>query len=111
MEYLQTEISDALDAARPKRAAKNYTVKTVDGSFPVLNFRRGGFEVAESDAPRLRGHVDVFCGDDRIARCLIVFAKAEFGVATYEFKRRTDDGAQGPVDYAVEPDAPIALLT
>ncbi len=111
MEHLQTEIADALHAAKPRRAAKSYIVKTDDGSFPVLKLWRGGFDVAESAAPRLRGHVDLFSGDEHIARCLIVFAKAEFGVATYEFKRRTDDGAPSPVDYALDENAPVALLT
>ena len=111
MEHLQTEIADALHASKPRRAAKTYSVRTGDGAFPVLKYWRDGFEVAEADAPRLRGHVEGFSGEDRVARCLIVFAKAEFGVATYEFKRRTEDGAQGPVDYAVEEDAPVALLT
>lgn len=111
MEHLQAEISEALHAAKPTRAVKTYSVKTSDGSFPVLKFWRDGFEVAEGDAPRLRGHVDIFSGEDRIARCLIVIAKAEFGVATYEFKRRTDDTIQGPVDYAVDANAPVALLT
>ncbi len=111
MEHLQSEIADALHASKSKRAAKTYTVRTVDGAFPVLKYWNDGFQVAETDAPRLRGHVDVFTGDERIARCLIVFAKAEFGVATYEFKRRTDDGKPGPVDYAVEENAPVALLT
>ena len=111
MEHLQSEISDALHAAKPRRAAKVYSVKTEDGSFPVLKLWRDGFEVAETDAPQLRGHVDLVSGEEHIARCLIVFAKAEFGVATYEFKRRTDDGAPSPVDYAVAEDAPVALLT
>ena len=111
MEHLQAEISAALHAAQPRRAAKTYSVKTGDGSFPVLKLWRDGFDVAEADAPRLRGHVDIYSGEDHIARCLIVFAKAEFGVATYEFKRRTEDGAQGPVDYAVDENAPVALLT
>lgn len=111
MEHLQAEISDALHASKPKRASKTFTVRTVDGVFPVLKFWRDGFEVAEADAPHLRGHVDIFSGDERIARCLIVLAKAEFGVATYEFKHRTDDAKPGPVDYAVEDHAPVALLT
>ena len=111
MEHLQAEISEALQAAKPRRAAKAYSVKTDDGSFPVLKLWREGFNVAEADAPRLRGHVDIYNGDDRVARCLIVFAKAEFGVATYEFKRRTDDASQGPVDYALDENAPVALLT
>ncbi|MDG1971844.1 MAG: hypothetical protein P8I56_12880 [Paracoccaceae bacterium] len=111
MEYLQVEIADALHAAKPKRSSQTFSVRTVDGTYPVLKFWRDGLNVAEAGAPRLRGHVDILQGEDRIARCLIVFAKAEYGVATYDFKRRTDDGAQGPVDYAVEDDAPIALLT
>lgn len=111
MEHLQTEIADALHASRPKRAAKTFSVRTVDGEFPVLKLWRDGFQVAEGDAPQLRGHVDICSGDERIARCLIVLAKAEFGVATYEFKRRTDGAAPGPVDYAVEENAPVALLT
>ncbi len=111
MEHLQTEISDALHESRPKRATKAFTARTVDDAVPLLKLWREGFEVAEADAPRLRGHVEIFSGEDRIARCLIVLAKAEFGVATFEFKRRTDDARPGPVDYAVEEDAPVALLT
>ena len=111
MEHLQTEIADALHASKPKRAVKTFAVRTVDGVFPVLKFWRDGFQVAEADAPQLRGHVDILNGENRVARCLIVFAKAEFGVATYEFKRRTDDAAQGPVDYAADENAPVALLT
>ncbi len=111
MEHLQQEITDALRASRPKTAKHNYSVRTDGGSFPVLRLWRDGFEVDEADAPRLRGHVDILKDDERIAICLIVFAKSEHGVATYEFKRRTNDAAQSPADYAREEDAPVALLT
>ena len=110
MDHLLQDITDALHASRPKKARRTYLVRTDDGSFPVLRLWREGFEVAEADAPRLRGHVDILEGKERIAICLIVLAKSENGIATYEFKRRTNDGAQSPADYAREENAPVALL-
>ena len=111
MDHLQAEISDALHASKPKRKTQRFRVRSEDGEFPVLKLWRDGFEVAEDAAPRMRGHVDILEGDERVARCLVVLAKAEFGVATYEFKHRTEEGAQRPVDYARDETAPVALLT
>ena len=78
--------------------------------FWALELRESGFDIAEADAPRLRGYVDLLHGEERLARCLIVCAAAEGGVVRYDFKRRTEDGPQAPADYARDPDAPVALI-
>ena len=109
MDRLPEDVAAALRARPPKKGPK-FAVLAEGETYPVIELRESGFDVAEADAPRLRGYVDILHGEDRLARCLIVCAEAENGIVRYDFKRRTEDAPQAPADYARDPDAPAALI-
>lgn len=114
MDHLPAEIERALRAdgrAEAGRREPRYAVRAEGGVYPTLNVWSGGFSVAVEDAPRLRGFVDLMCGEDRLARCLIVLAEEEAGIIRYEYKRRTEDATKPPADYEIAENAPTALLT
>lgn len=110
MDRLPDDIAAALKTAPRRRRGPRFYVMAENETYPLLELRETGFDIAEADAPRLRGYVDLLHGDERLARCLIVCAEAEGGVVRYDFKRRTEDGPQRPADYARDPDAPVALI-
>lgn len=109
MDRLPDDIAAAIRTRAPRKGPR-FTVLAESGAYPVLELRETGFDVAEADAPRLRGYVDILHGEERLARCLIICAEAENGIVRYDFKRRTEDGPQSPADYARDPDAPTALI-
>ena len=111
MDHIRAEIAQEMRAgARPRKRGPEVRVVDEAGSYPVLRVFEGGFAVNIEDAPRLRGFVDLVRGDERLARCLIVTASDEDGVVLYEYKRRTDEAAAAPRDYAVADEAPVGLL-
>ena len=111
MDYLSDDITAALRADQPKTRGRRLTVRTEDGTFPILKLLPDGLQVAEAVAPRLRGYVDIMDDDERLSRCLVVRGASEFGVTTYEFKRRTADTGAAPAQHAIPDGAPVALLT
>lgn len=110
--YLPKEIQADLDAARIETARRKsrYRVEAGAQSFRVLRLWDGGFSVATETAPELRGLVDLFDGGRHLYQALIVASEEEVGEVLYEFKRNTAAADAAPLDFARDPDAPIALL-
>ncbi len=110
--FLPKEIQDGLDAARIEAAQRKsrFRVEAGDQNVRVLRLWEGGFSVAAEKAPKLRGLVDLFDGARHLYQALIVASEEEAGELRYEFKRNTAAADAAPLDFARDPDAPIALL-
>lgn len=112
-DFLPADVVEALrqaQAATRRRRARLRVV--VDGqAFPVLRFRDSGFTLAAEGAPRLRGYVDIHEGDRHAFTCLVVSGELEGDEQHYEFKWIHPALDSPPLDFARDPDAPVALLT
>ena len=73
----------------------------------VLELTGDGFVIEADGRPPLRGFADIFRGDERVLRGLVVCIWAEDGLVGYEFKRDTAGGEVAP-DYV--PPVHAALL-
>lgn len=111
--YLPKEVQAGLDAARKAELKKKnrLRVKAGDDTFKVLRFREDGFTLDVETAPHLRGFVDLYDGAKHLYQCLVVASVEENGEMFYEFKRATAASDRAALDYAVEDDAPVALVT
>lgn len=112
LESLPDSISAELRAARTKAAQKGnrLRVEANGQSYRVLRLTPEGFALDVSDAPKLRGLVDLFDGSRHLSQCLIVAASAEGDEMVYDFKRNTAAGDRPPLDFVRDVEAPIALL-
>ncbi len=112
MDVVREELLQGLDAARvrQKRKSSRLKVAVVEMYFPVLEFREGGFALASEDAPKLRGLVDLYAGDNHLYQCLIVASEEDGPLMRYEFKRSTAHMDTPPLDFARDPDAPAGLI-
>ncbi len=95
---IPTEIVSALDAEgrRQQRRKSRYRVALGEHRLPVLELTPRGFLIEADEPPHLRGFVEIFEGDTRVACRLAVCAAARDGVVVYEFKRESP-GADGCV--------------
>ncbi len=110
--YISKEVQDGLDQARLK-AEKNSSrlrVHVDDKAYPVLKLWDTGFSLDATDAPNLRGLVDLYDGSRHLYQCLIVASEEEFGRMKYDFKRNTAVLDKAPLDFVRDENAPIALL-
>lgn len=104
-------IEDVASARRSRQAARSRTRVRAGGvTFPVLRETSDGFVLALSDAPRLRGHVDLMDGAVHRMTCLIVASEIEAGEMRYEYKRATPIADLPALDYERAEDAPVALI-
>ncbi len=112
MDVLPKELRDEILAAQAKKARKAAKIRVAvgDSMLPVLEFREGGFALDIEDAPKLRGLVDLYAGPNHLYQCLIVASEEDGPLMRYEFKRATPATDKAPLDYARDPDAPVALL-
>lgn len=110
--FLPKNVQDDLDAARIAALKKTSRLRIVaDGvEYKVLHRWSNGFAVDVADAPKLRGLVDLYDGGNHLLQCLIVASEEEAGQMRYEFKRATDVHDRAPLDFYLDPDAPIALI-
>lgn len=106
---LQEELKQAhLNVARKKAHLR---VAVGEQTYPVLEYRDGGFALDAEDAPHLRGLVDLYAGPNHLSQCLIVASEQDGPLMRYEFKRSTAATDKPPLDFARDPDAPVGLLT
>ncbi len=99
---IRPEIVSALDAEgrRLQRRGSRYRVGLGDRRLPVLELTKRGFTIEADRPPHLRGFVEIFEGDTRVACRLAVCAAARDGVVAYEFKRESPGaGERVPADH------------
>ncbi len=112
MDALPKDLLEGLHQAQKAKAKKQarFRVAVGEAYYPVLEFKEGGFALDKEDAPHLRGLVDLYAGPNHLYQCLIVASEEDGPLMRYEFKRATATTDTAPLDYARDPDAPIALL-
>lgn len=112
MDALPKDVREGLKEAHLRNARKQAHMRVAvgDETFPVLEYRDGGFALDKTDAPKLRGLVDLYAGSNHLYQCLIVASEEDGPLMRYEFKRSTLAVDTPPVDFARDPDAPVALL-
>ena len=111
--FLPKEVQDGLEKARSRDRRNRARLRVAVDEFtlyPVLEFRDGGFALDITNAPKLRGLVDLYDGSRHLYRCLIVASEEDGDLMRYEFKRATAAVDSAPLDFAREPTAPVALL-
>lgn len=111
-EYLPKDVRIGLEQARKAaiRRSGRLRVMVGDQTFSILRMWDEGFALDIQDAPHLRGLVDVYDGGRHLSQCLIVAATEAAGEMVYEFKRATTAHGTPPRDYAVDENAPVALI-
>jgi hypothetical protein len=82
-----------------------------DADFPVQRFWETGCSLDSTDAPNLRGLVDLNDGAVHLYQCLIIASDDAGGEMIYDFKRNTAAVDKAPLDFVRDDDAPVALLT
>lgn len=66
---------------------------------PILSLDDHGFTIAADGRPPLRGYVEIFHGDSRVDRRLVICDWADDGIVGYRFKRREAKFRLPAVDY------------
>lgn len=79
-----------------------YRVRAGERDAKVIQLATDGFVIEADGRPPLRGYADIYRGDERILRGLVIVSWAQDGKVGYEFKRGTTDGTM-PVDYVRGP--------
>ncbi|MGO4914289.1 hypothetical protein [Pseudogemmobacter sp. W21_MBD1_M6] len=111
-DFLPKEVREGLEQARKidlNRKAR-LRVHVGDEIYPVRRMWATGFALDSSDAPHLRGLVDIYDSARHVYQCLIVASSEEAGEMSYEFKRRTAAVDSAPVDFFRDENAPVALI-
>jgi len=110
--HLSKEVLDGLNRARKAALRKKNRLRLhVDNEvYPVLSLKGNGFEMEADVAPHLRGLVDLYDGARHLAQCLIIHSEPEGDIMRYEFKRRTEVTDAPAKDFALDKNAPVALL-
>ena len=111
-EFLPTEIRAGLLEAerRAARRRSRLRVQVGDAVYPVLRSWPGGFALDAATTPALRGLVELYDGARHLATCLIVASVEDGGELVCDYKRSTAVIDRAPLDFAVEAEAPVALL-
>jgi len=110
---LPQEVLEGLRQARRRdlRRRNRLRVRSGENEHPILRFWDGGFSLDVETAPHLRGFVDILDGGRHLYSCLVICSMDEGGERIYEFKRHTAVVDKAPVDFEVDANAPIALLS
>ncbi len=109
---LPSEVLAELEAARRggRRPRHRLRLRADGRKIRVLRLWPEGFAVADADALRLRGLVDLYDGARHLSQCLIVATDAAEGEVRYEFKRVSAASATQPRDFAPDEPPPAGLL-
>lgn len=110
--HLPPDVLAGLKEARMRDAIKKsrLRVHADDKVYSVLELNDDGFTLRADDAPFLRGLVDLYDGSRHISQCLVIRAEREDDVVKYDYKRNTTATRNPPKDFAVDENAPIALI-
>lgn len=111
-EYLPKEVREGLENARKAnlKRSNRMKIRVDERVFKVLRIWDNGFSLDSSDAPKLRGLVDLYSGERHVSQCLIVASAEEAGEVRYEYKRNTTLRDRAPLDFARDENAPVALI-
>ena len=95
---LPEDIAGALELARRRetRTRSRLRVRVGDRDHQVMELNTNGFTIEADGRPPLRGYADIFRGEERILRGLVMCTWARDGLVGYEFKRDTVGGAIAP---------------
>ncbi len=110
--FFSPEVLAGIKQAKRKAAIKKnrLRVHVDDAVYPVTKLWENGFSLVSEAAPNLRGFVDLYDGSKHLLQCLVIHSEPEGDVMNYEFKRSTVALDKAPKDFAVDDNAPIALI-
>ena len=111
--FLPDAVRQGLEAARRAALRRSNRLCLHDGDrvHRVLRLWDGGVALAASDAPPIRGRVELFDGPRHLATCLIVGVPVEGGEErVYEFKSQTPVRDRAPLDFERAEPAAAALI-
>lgn len=110
--HFSPDVMAGIRKARMDDAVKKNRLRVHTGDIvhPILKIWEDGFSMEAEGAPHLRGLVDLFDGARHLLQCLVIHSEIENGVMLYEFKRHTVISDEAPKDYAVDENAPMALI-
>ncbi len=111
-EFLPEAVRKGLEDARKaaQRRSSRLCVHDGDKVFRVLRLWDGGFAVDAEDAPKLRGHVDIYDGARHLYQCLVMTSREEAGERIFEFKWHTAVADRPADDFERDRDGPVALI-
>jgi hypothetical protein len=88
------EMAGAREMARrdSQRRTSRLRVCAENRDHQVMELTTDGFVIEADGRPPLRGYADIFRGEERVLRGLVICSWAEDGLVGYEFKRDTSGG-------------------
>ncbi|MEM6904686.1 MAG: hypothetical protein AAF568_02225 [Pseudomonadota bacterium] len=89
----------ALNNRNTARSRARFRVVAEDRDHPIIDLSDTGFAIEADGRPPLRGYVEIFLGEDRVDRQLVICEWARDGLVGYSFKRDSA-GADVAPDYA-----------
>lgn len=110
--YLSAEVLAGLKKARMDDAVKKNRLRVHTGEdiLPVFKLWEDGFSMLVDKAPHIRGFVELYDGSRHLLQCLVIQSEQDGDLVNFEFKRRTAVTKEPPKDYAVDENAPVALI-
>ena len=112
-EDLPEAVRQGLEAARAAalRRSNRLCIHDRGAVHRILRMWENGFALVATDAPPLRGYVDLYDGPKHLSSCLIVASDdGENGERTYEFKLQTPVADRPAADFERTETAPAALI-
>lgn len=112
-DFLPEAVLKGLEEARraAERRSSRLCVHVGDSVFRIRRLWNGGFSMDAGDAPKLRGHVQIYDGPRHLYQALVVTSYEERDERVFEFKWHTPV-ADGPaVDFEREREASAGLLS
>ncbi len=110
---LPKEVREGLQRARKRDLGRKNRLRMHAGDevYPILRLWDGGLSLDAETAPHIPGFIDIYDGSRQLYQCLVVCSSVEGGERIYEFKRQTAAVERPPLDFYLDEDAPVALLT
>jgi len=110
--YMSQEVLEGLSQASLKKARKasRMRVQAGDHVFPILKLTDENFSLDSSEAPKLRGYVDILDGTRLKFRALILASSEEANQTVFEFKQATNVAGGPALDFEKNSDAPVGYI-
>lgn len=112
IEDLPEAVRKGLEDARVAMLRRSSRLCIHDGDkvHRILRLWDGGFALDARNAPRLRGHVDLYDGSRHIYTCLVMTSHEEGGEQIYDFKWSTAVADRPAADFVRAEEPPKALI-